>query len=102
MKRIREIKFDGNFFIGSTITVTVLLDTDVVSGDTVKIKIEDPSMITKVALTNMTEITDNVFKYEYQNASTDEDGIYTVTIETSLSGKTLKEQSSFELEELAS
>lgn len=102
MKRIRDIKIDGNFYVGSTVTITVFLDYSVGSGDTVKIKIEDPSMFTKLSLTDMTEITTTVFQYEYQNSSTDEEGIYTITIETSFNGKTLIQQDSFVLEELAS
>jgi hypothetical protein len=101
MKLIRDIKIQGNLYLGSTVSITVVLDEDVVSGDIVKIKIEDPALTVKVNLVSMTELTNNVFQYLYQSASTDIDGEYIITIEATLSSKIVIDQKLFELVELA-
>jgi hypothetical protein len=101
MKLIRDIIIEGNLYLGSTVTVTVVLDEDVESGDTVKITIEDPASTTKVDSVSMTSLTDSVFQYLYQSTSTDNSGDYIITIEATLNSKVIIDQRTFELVELS-
>ena len=97
MKKIRNILIDGNFVVGSSITITVLLGYDTSGNDAITITIEDPTDTVKVDWASMTKLSDSVFQYIYQNATTNEDGIYWVTIKATSGSNTIYEQKYFEL-----
>jgi len=98
MKKIRQIRIDGNLVLGSTVIITVILDYNTVVGDTVKISLEDPSDNVKVNNADMTQLSDNVYQYFYQSSITaDDEGVWVATIKTTSGGNTIYEAKDFEL-----
>jgi len=92
-------QIEGNFWLGSCIRISVVLNVDLESGDTAKITIEDPSDIEKVTQATMTEEAPKVYSYVYQSDEDDNDGIYTVTVEITKGDYTAVEQWTFELKD---
>lgn len=99
MKRIRELKIDGNFYMGSTIIITAILDYTIISGDAVTISIEDPSDTLKVDNVAMTSLTTNIYQYLYQTAMTDDDGEWTFTVKATSGGKIIYDSKTIEIME---
>jgi hypothetical protein len=82
--------------VGTAVKIQTVLD--VANPDTVTIEIEDPSEAVKVNYVAMTKVTPTVYQYIWQGSSTDDDGIYKVTIKATYGSYTSIELSYFKLE----
>lgn len=99
MKKIREIKIEGNLILGSTVIITVIFDYEPGGSDTVKISIEDPSDTLKIDAVDMTKLTNNVYRYFYQSSINDDDGVWVATVKATSGTSVIYESCIFELVE---
>ena len=86
------------FTLGTAVKITTKLSVS--NPSSVKITVEDPTEAVKTNLVDMTQDTPNTYHYVYQSATTDEDGLYIVTIRAVYGAYTALSQTKFELIDL--
>lgn len=103
--RIFRIKIDSYpvnryrtyYYRGSMVTFTVVLSVNQV--DTATITIKNPMETVIVNAASMTKVTDRIYRYIHQSASTDETGDYVTTMKMTSNGNTIVAQELFTLVE---
>jgi hypothetical protein len=97
MIKILEVRIskDVELVLGTCVEIMVRLNAT--TSSTVTIKIEDPCDVTKVNSATMTKISNKIYKYTYQSASTDQEGNYIVTVSASDGTNTSVKQDNFVL-----
>lgn len=90
-----NITKDIELVLGTCVEVVVKLNAS--TSSTVTIKIADPTNVTKVNSVAMTKISNKIYKYTYQSASTDQEGNYIVTVSASDGTNTSVKQENFVL-----
>ena len=85
------------YVLGTAIKITILIN--VATATSAVITIKDPADTAKVTDGSMTKEGDGFYSYTWQSATTDEDGIYEVTVKVTSGGYTSVKQASFETQD---
>lgn len=94
--KLRDIKIEGNLWLGSTIKITAVFNE---APDSVNITIEDSAGIDKVDRISMTQVSEanKVWEYTYQSNENDNDGDYEFYIRATKGSNTSLETGKFTL-----
>jgi nitrogen fixation protein FixH len=97
MIKVLEVRItkDIELVLGTCVEIVARLNAT--SPSTVTIKITDPCNTTKVNSVAMTKVSNKIYRYTYQSASTDGEGQYIVTVSASDGTYTSVKQETFVL-----